>query len=306
MTANLTLATPRALVGGAVKLALLTALNLVCAAGAARLFMPALAAAGAGAAADWAAGALGDALLFSGLIMLLVLRSRLRGARLAVWLVVVAFVVRTAQPQIETLVFEAARTRLPPGVLAALWPMGLAHLAVFVPLAVIALGRWRGEPEPPAFELEMTPGEWGVKLSACAALYVPLYFLFGHYIAWQVPEIRAFYGGPAQLDGFWASIRDVLDETPWLPFFQLERGLFWALLAIPLVRMTRGSAREAALGVGLAFGVGLSSQLLIPGPHMPDAVRMGHFVETLVSGLLHGWLVATILLARRRRPGITP
>jgi hypothetical protein len=302
MTTNPTLGALRALVIGALKLSLLTALNLVCAAGAARVFMPQLTSAGAGAAADWALGALGDALLLSGLSMFLILRSRLGGARLAAWLVPVLFVVRTAQPQVETLVFEAARTRLPPGVFAALWPMGLAHLALFVPLAMVVLGRWRSPSRPPPFELAMTPGAWGAKLLACAALYVPLYFLFGHYIAWQVPEIRAFYGGPAELDGFWASMRDVFEKTPWLPFFQLERGLFWALLAIPLLRMTRGSAREAALGVGVTFGIGLSSQLLIPGPHMPDAVRMGHFVEILVSGLLHGWLVATILLVNRPAP----
>lgn len=299
MTTNSTLGVLRALVSGALKLLLLTALNMIVAAGAARVFMPQLTFAGADAAAGWAQGALGDALLFSGLLMLLILRSRLRGARLAAWLVFVLFCVRIAQPQIETLVFEAARARLPPGVFIALWPMGLAHLAVFVPLAVIVLGRWRGAPEPLAFELEMTPGEWGAKLFACAALYVPLYFLFGHYIAWQIPEIRAFYGGPAELDGFWASIRDVFQTMPWLPFFQLERGLFWALLAIPLVRMTRGSAREAGLTVSLTFAIALSSQLLIPGPHMPPAVRMGHFAETLLSGLLYGWLVARILLVKR-------
>lgn len=299
MTTNPALATIRALVSGALKLLLLTALNMVCAAGAARVFMPRFTFAGAEAAAGWAQGALGDALLFSGLLMLLILRSRLRGARLVVWLVLVLFFVRTALPQIETLVFEAARARLPPGVFIALWPMGLAHLAVFVPLAVIVLGRWRGEPQPLAFELEMTPGEWGAKLSACAVLHVPLYFLFGHYIAWQVPEIRAFYGGPAELNGFWAALRDMFQKMPWLPFFQLERGLFWALLAIPLVRMPRGSAREAELSVSLTFAIALSSQLLIPGPHMPPAVRMGHFVETLVSGLLYGWLVARILLVKR-------
>jgi hypothetical protein len=300
MTTNSTLATSRALLGGALKLLLLTALNLLCAAAAARVFMPAqLTDADAEAAAEWALGAVGDALLFSGLLMFLILRSRLRGARLAGWLVVVLFFVRIAQPQIETLVFEAARARLPPGVFMALWPMGLAHLALFVPLAVIVLGRWRGAPEPLAFELEMTPGEWGAKLLCCAALHVPLYFLFGHYIAWQIPEIRAFYGGPAELDGFWASMRDMFQKTPWLPFFQLERGLFWALLAVPLVRMTRGSAREAQLGVSLTFAIALSSQLLIPGPHMPEAVRMGHFIEILVSGLVYGWLVARILLLKR-------
>jgi len=299
MTTNPMLATFRALVGGAPRLLLLTALDMVCAAAAARVFMPQLASAGAEAAAGWALGALGDALLFSGLLMLLILRSRLRGARLVAWLVVVLFLVRIAQPQIETLVFEAARARLPPGVFIALWPMGLAHLAVFVPLAVMVLGRWRGAPEPLAFELEMTPGEWGAKLAACAVLHVAVYFLFGHYIAWRIPEVRAFYGGPAELDGFWVGVRDAFQKMPWLPFFQLERGLFWALLAIPLVRMTRGSAREAALSVSLTFAIALSSQLLIPGPHMPRAVRMGHFVEILVSGLLYGWLVARILLVKR-------
>jgi hypothetical protein len=304
MTTNPTLRASRALVGGALKLSLLTALNMICGAGAAYVFMPQLGSAGVAAAAGWAQGALGDALLFSGLLMFLILRSRLRGTALAARLVVVLFLVRVAQPQIETLVFEAARTRLPPGVFVALWPMGLAHLALFVPLAVMVLGRWRGEPEPLAFELEMPPGDWGAKLSACALLHVPLYFLFGHYIAWQIPEIRAFYGGPAELEGFWASMREMFEKMPWLPFFQLERGLFWALLAIPIVRMTRGSAREAELTVGLAFGIALSSQLLIPGPHMPLAVRMGHFAETLVSGLLFGWLVARILLAKRfSRPG---
>jgi hypothetical protein len=50
--------------------------------------------------------------------------------------------------------------------------------------------------------------------------------------------------------------------------------------------------------VALLFGVVMTSQLLLPNPLMPPAVRMAHLVETSTSNFLFGWLVVLTLCAR--------
>jgi hypothetical protein len=84
-------------------------------------------------------------------------------------------------------------------------------------------------------------------------------------------------------------------DTPWLAPLQLARGLLWAAIAVPVIRMMRGRWWEAGLAVALSFAVLTSAQLLLPNPFMPRAVRMAHLVETSTSNFLFGWLTVAIL-----------
>lgn len=79
---------------------------------------------------------------------------------------------------------------------------------------------------------------------------------------------------------------------PWLAPFQAARGLLWAGLAIPVLRMTRGTFWHAGLAVSLLFAVLMNAQLLLPNEHMPQAVRMVHLVETASSNFILGWWIA--------------
>ena len=105
----------------------------------------------------------------------------------------------------------------------------------------------------------------------------------------------AFYHG-SDLTDFFTQIKSVFTDTPWLPPFQLVRGVFWSLLALPVIRMMKGQWWEAGIAVALCFGVLMSSLLLIPNPLMPKEVRLAHLWETASSNFLFGWMVVIVLV----------
>jgi hypothetical protein len=73
------------------------------------------------------------------------------------------------------------------------------------------------------------------------------------------------------------------------------RGLIWAALALPVIRMMKGRWWEAGLAVALLFSVLMASSLLVPNELMPKAIRMAHFVEVSSSNFLFGWIVVWLL-----------
>lgn len=234
-------------------------------------------------------------LIEAAILAYLILRSRWSGWRLIGTVFVVFYGVTTFMTQIESAVFI---TRLPPGTLPRLFLMGALIAAPFSVVAVAVLGKWRAapagaEPEP---RLVMPRGEWAWKLTLIAAAYVILYFTFGYFIAWQNPELRAYYGegDPA---GFFPHLGSVLRDRPWLVPFQVVRALCWVIIALPVIRMMQGQWLETAVALGVVFAVLMNAQILLPNPYMPATVRMTHLVETASSnflfGLLVGWLLAT-------------
>lgn len=223
----------------------------------------------------------------------LILRSRWAGWRLIAAVFAVYYGITTFMSQIESAVFI---TRLPPGVLPRLFLMGALIAAPFAVAAVAMLGRWRAasaEVEP-ARDAGRSRGEWAWKLTAIAVAYVILYFTFGYFIAWQSPAVREYYGGIDE-GAFFANMRTVVRDTPWLVPFQLLRGVLWGLIALPVIRMMKGPSWETAVLLGVLFGVVMTGRLLLPNPYMPEAVRMAHLVETgssnFLFGLVIGWLL---------------
>ena len=226
----------------------------------------------------------------------IILRSRWSGAKLIVTLCVVFFGVNTLMPQIETAVFV---NNLPPGMLPRLFITGAIVAAVFVPLAVLIFGkaRSRSEATSTSSRLNMPASAWIAKLSFIALAYVIIYFTFGYFVAWQSAAVRAYYGG-SDPGSFLAQMANELRTHPLLFVLQFGRGLLWAMLAVPVIRMMKGRWWEAGLAVALLFGVLMNSQLLLPNPLMPTDVRMAHLIETSTSNFLFGWLVALTLRAR--------
>lgn len=237
-----------------------------------------------------------DGLLMAAMTAYLVLTSRLRGWALAGALFVLLFGTRTLMTQIETAAFPAALHHLPADTYPRLYPLGALHLGAFSLAAVWMLGRFKGENQPRAIELAPRAGGRAV---LAAFVYMALYALAGYYIAWQSPDVRAYYGGEDL--SFIAQWGKTIADAPWMPFFQFARGLLWTGLTALALRVSGGSAGTAALGASLLFAVGVGSQLFIPGPHMPEPVRMAHLLECAGSMLIYG-AAATTLLARRRAP----
>lgn len=85
-------------------------------------------------------------------------------------------------------------------------------------------------------------------------------------------------------------------KSPWLILFQMVRGLIWAFFGYLIVRIVGVRKYQTPLAVGLAFAVLMNSQLLLPNPFMPEAVRMAHLLETASSNFLFGIFVGWLLL----------
>lgn len=244
-------------------------------------------------------------ILQTAVLAYVIVRSRWGGWRLTVAIFVVLYGTMTVMPQIESAIFISV---LPPGFLPRLFLMGAIIAAILSPLAVLILGKRNdGQSQQPhgrfpvkgvrylfsARSLVMPMREWAWKLSLIAVVYVGLYFSFGYYVAWQVPEVRAYYGA-TDPTGFIGQMQSVFEQTPWLPAFQVLRAMMWTALALPVIRMMKGAWWEAGLAVALLFSV-VMAQLLMPNPYMPEAVRMAHLVETASSNFIFGWFIVWLL-----------
>lgn len=222
----------------------------------------------------------------------LILRSRWTGWRLMAVVFFVFYGITTFMSQIESAVFL---TRLPPGMVPRLFLMGAMISAPFSVLAVLILGKRKGETVDAHRDsrLVMPATEWTWKLVVVALVYLILYFTFGYFIAWRNPAVLEYYGGIDE-GSFLAHMGTVLRDTPWLIPFQIVRAMCWVALALPVIRILKGQWPETALSIGLLFAVVMNAQLLLPNPYMPEPVRMAHLIETASSnfifGLLIGWL----------------
>ena len=230
--------------------------------------------------------------LNTGLLSYLILRSRLSGWKLMLSVFVFFFGTAIVMPQIETAVFV---TQLPPGMLSRIILSGLLLSLIFSVIAVVILGRYKPQEAVEAIpRLRLVPVQWFMRLTVIGICYVVIYFAFGYFIAWQSPAVRAYYHG-ADPGSFIAQLGVVFRETRWLFPLQFLRGVLWALIALPVIRMLKSRQWETALAVALCFAICTSSQLLIPNPLMPYEVRMAHLLETSTSNFLFGLVVVAVL-----------
>jgi hypothetical protein len=238
-------------------------------------------------------------LLNAAVLAFVVLRSRWSGWQLSAAVFVILYGAHTFLAQIESLAFLSVRNLLPPGLVQALFVAGAILAALFSPLAVLILGKWRQTtPDTdPNRRLQMPASEWLWKVIVTIVVYELLYFSFGYYVAWRNPAVQAYYEGTDQ-GSFLTQMANYFRETPWMPFFQALRSCLWLLIALPVVRMMKGQPWETALAVGLCYAVLMSSQLLFPNPYMPRAVSMAHLVETASSNFIFGLVVGFLLLWR--------
>lgn len=232
-----------------------------------------------------------------------IVRSRWSGWRLAATIFVVYFGTVTFMSQIESLVYLGGK--LPEGFVSGLFAMGLFIAAVFAPVAVVTLGKWKASPSPgedsssrPDLAPDLAPdlGRWAWRVAAAGVVFLALYYLFGYYVAWKNPELRAYYGG-SDPGSFLAQMSSVVQATPWMLPLQFVRGLLWVGLGLLVIRSMKGAWWQAGLATALLFAVP-SLYLLFPNPIMPDVVRTMHLVETLPYQFLFGWFLAWFLRGR--------
>jgi hypothetical protein len=224
----------------------------------------------------------------------LILRSSWHGWPLVGAIFVGMYGISTVATQVETLFFLS--NKLPHGIIRAIFLQGAITAALFSPLAVLLLGKWRAS--PPALTAS-SPGRShtpsiAVGLAVIVVAFVFLYMFFGYYVAWQTPAVRQYYGGPEQ-PSFFAALKANLIDNPWLYPLQVFRALLYAGCMYPLIRMLGVARLETALAMALFLSV-WTTILLLPNPLMPPPVAYAHFRETLgfslVFGGIAGWLLS--------------
>jgi hypothetical protein len=236
----------------------------------------------------------------------LILRSRRSGWDLVAVMIAVFFGVQTVMPQVESWLFQATSgmaAHLPSEMIPRIVLAGLLHACVWIPLAVWILGRGKSVgPADPGPRSSLTASLMNWKLPVASIVYVFVYFLFGYYIAWRSPAVRAYYGG-SDPGGFWVQFLGVVRDSPWLPLAQVVRGAVWTLIGVVVLRSMRGGLLEKALAIGALFGFVMTAGLLLPNPYMPYAVRMAHLAETSSSNFLFGVFVAWLFGLGERDAG---
>jgi hypothetical protein len=192
-------------------------------------------------------------------------RSSHKRFALVAQLFILSFLAQTFQTQIETAYFLPAFPLLRGNFeVYHLIVRGAITSALFVLLVTLLTSGFSRKPrEATKFTVH---ADQAIKTGAwLAALYFVLYVLFGYFVAWQLQELRLFYGGPAELNSFTDQMLSTLMNKPEFPVFQYFRGVLWILPT-----------------AALAF----------PNPLMPPEVSLYHFWEVLLSNGLFGALCA--------------
>lgn len=195
--------------------------------------------------------ALANVLVISSLI----LTSRWSGWKLALGLALAYYGAVTFVMQIETWYFLSAIT-VGPQLLPRMFLMGIPIAFLFIPLSVWVLGKSRAtvdvEPHP---VVSMSTTQWIWKLAGISIIYGVLYWMAGYFIAWQNPELRAFYGQPGDALPFVTHTANTLRNDLGLFPFQILRALVWVLCALPIIRGSKVNSWLTALLVGFLFSV---------------------------------------------------
>jgi len=134
--------------------------------------------------------------------------------------------------------------------------------------------------------------------------YVLVYLFAGYFVAWQNPELRAFYGHPGPALPFVAHLANTWHTDSMFFPFQLFRGAMWSLCAIPIILTTRTGFWATAALVAVFLSLPQNLVHLLANPLMPLAsVRLSHLVETVPSMMIFG--VILVWLYYPRRPSST-
>lgn len=230
------------------------------------------------------------------LIIGLILSSRWNGWKLALSLGLAYYGAVTFLTQIEVWYFMSNIT-FDPKLLPRLFIMGLPIAFVYIPLAVLILGKGRTTHNlKPTSVLNIPTKQLIWKLIVIAIIYIILYWSAGYYIAWQNADLRAFYGSPGDILPFWEHTAKTFHSAPELFPFQAVRAMLWTLCAIPIIRGSKLNVWWTAILLGLFFTIPQISGLILENPLMPKAsVRLSHMIEGIASNFIFGMIIIWLL-----------
>ena len=237
------------------------------------------------------------------LIVGMIVSSRWHGWRLALLLGLAYYGSFTFITQIETMYFFG-NTMLSPELIPRLFLMGLSIPLIYIPVAIVICNKWKKrDSESVARYIQIPPKQLALKLGVLAIIYLVIYWLAGYFIAWQNPELRAFYGSPGEKLPFFAHTLERLSNAPDLFLLQLVRGVLFAMIALPLIVGSSVKPWMTALLVASLLGIPHLVHIM-PNPLMPAAsVRLSHMIETATSTFLYGLIIVWLLNKRHNSVG---
>jgi len=232
--------------------------------------------------------------LNAGIIMVYIYNSSQSKVKLIGSLFIILFGLQFFMAQIESLWFNSA-LQMEENTIYAILAGGAITSVLLAILSVTIFRRIiKRKHESDAYINNIrvnVDSAWFVKtLVLIFVIWPAIYFVAGYYIAWQFEAIRLFYSGSANMDSFGKMMEMNFQEH--LYTFQILRGLFWVLLGTLILNTSAGSLRFKALLTGALFMILSSSQLLMDNPIMPEAVRLGHLLETSTSNFVWGVILA--------------
>jgi hypothetical protein len=227
--------------------------------------------------------------------------SRWHGWKLMVSMSVAFYLIMTLVTQLEAWYFLLGITVGPtvgPELLFRLFLQGIPGAFLFVPITILLMGRFRPLPEENTSPeiVSMPPNVWMWKLGILYLAYLMLYYLAGYFIAWQNPDVRAFYGSPGEALPFIQQMLHIFTTDPWLTPYQLLRTLIWVAGAYLIIRGSRLPLLQTGLIVGIALSVPQNIGHILPNSLFPlNSVRMSHMIETASSTFIFGLIVTWLL-----------
>lgn len=238
------------------------------------------------------------------LLSLFIVYARVYGWRLMVITALIYYGVKTFQANIEAVYFMLNIT---PDLAPKLFAMTLPVTLLWPPVAVWLLGKLRQPANSPAEQSPLPPmstGTWLWKLALLGIVVYPLlFFAFGYYVAWQSPDVRAFYNG-TDPGSFLLQMRSLIGGDPFVLPFEFFRGLLWAGIGALFLWTLKDRPWLAAVLLALVFALLENDFHLFPNPLMPAMVRQMHFIETAASNFIFGLIAAGLLLWRQlAQPG---
>ncbi len=230
-------------------------------------------------------------------ITFIVKHSHWNSPRLIVALIFSLFFVYSFMAQIETFFFNSAFHNLTnPDIFFIMIANGVIIFAG-VPLAVKLFGKRRKAPiENHDIRESLSSFSFSqliIKLALIGICYLIVYFAFGYYVAWQIKDLRIFYSGNPDDNGFISVLTDNFHQKPAIYPFQFLRGVLFGLFVLPLVSMFKERPRVLLISLILVF-LSLGISLVIPNFLFPDTVRWAHFREMISSMFVFAvivWLI---------------
>ena len=216
-----------------------------------------------------------------------IIRSRWHGWRLISAIFLLFYGVMYLMTAVEAVYLPEI---LKPQIVLSLLVNGAISAAVFSICAVWVYGRMKAVDagQEPNQRLVMPWTQWVWRLALIAIIYVFLYILFGGAIFMPIA---------AALDPKGLAEASALSLPSWIIPFQAARGLMWAVLALPIIRMMKGRLWEAGLAVALSFAVVMGADQLL-SMDMSAGLRFAHIVEIFGENFALGWMIVWLLYRR--------